>query len=82
MTNAEIQREIVDNGGPDIGVSGAQHDKYAEISKKYPNDSDRDQARQEIADVFAEGEHPSTDPSKNYRQYYSETYEKEYDKNH
>ncbi len=81
LTNAQVRNEIKENGGPDIGISGAQSEKYAKIAEKYPDPKDRDKARQEIADVFAEGEHPSTDPSKTYEEYYAKTYADFYDKN-
>jgi len=80
MMNAQVRKEITDNGGDDIGIAGAQAAKYDEISKKYPDAADRDKARQEIGDAFADGEHPSTDPSKTYREYYSKTYDDFYDK--
>jgi type VI secretion system secreted protein VgrG len=83
MTNAEVRNEILNtDGGPDIGIAGSKADKYDEIAKKYPDPKDRDKARQEIGDVFAEGETPSGEENngKTYSQYYGETYEKEYDK--
>lgn len=81
LTNAEIREELKKNGGPDIGIAGAQAKKYEEIAKKYPDPKDRDKAREEIGNVFASGEHPSTDPKKTYNDYYSKSYEDHYDKN-
>jgi uncharacterized Zn-binding protein involved in type VI secretion len=81
LTNAEIRREITDAGGPDVGIAGSQSDKYQEIADKYPDPGDRDKARQEIADLFGDGEKPSTDPTKTYREYYGKTYEDFYDAN-
>jgi uncharacterized Zn-binding protein involved in type VI secretion len=81
MTNAQVRNEINKNGGPDIGVAGDQSDQYKQIADKYPDPADRDKARQEIGDVFADGEHPSNDPDKTYKDYYSKNYSDYYDKN-
>ena len=81
MTNAQVRQEIQQNGGPDIGIAGAQSTKYADIAKQYPEPSQRDQAREAIGRVFADGEHPSTDPSQTYGQYYGQTYEHYWDAN-
>ena len=50
-------------GGPELRVGGVE----------------RDRAREEIGRLFANGEHPSTDPSKTYGAYYGESYESFYD---
>jgi len=68
------------NGGTNIGVAGAKSADYEKIAAKYPDSKDRDKARQEIGDIFADNEHPSTDPSKTYREYYEKTYNDFYDK--
>lgn len=80
LTNAQIRQEIIDNKGPDIGISGTQTTKYSEIFDKYKEDGDREKARQEIADIFADNERPSTNPKITYREYYSENFQKHYDK--
>lgn len=80
LTNIEMKECLKANGGMDIGVAGSQKDKYQDIAKKYPDAKDRDKARQEIGDVFADKEHPSTDKSKTYRQYYEKPYNDAYDK--
>lgn len=80
LTNAKVRDEIIANGGPDIGIAGAQAKKYDEIADKYPDPADREKARQEIADAFAKGEHPSTDPTKNYEDYYGKNYAEFWDK--
>ena len=70
----------------DIGVSGAQSKQYIELYDKYKGKLDdpkeRDKLRGEIGTAFANGEHPSTDPSKTYYDYYSDTYNKHWDKHH
>jgi len=81
LMNAQVRDEIKKNGGPDIGISGSQSEDYEKIHEKYKDKPDqRDKARQEVGDVFADKEHPSTDPSKTYRDYYAKTYEDHYDK--
>jgi type VI secretion system secreted protein VgrG len=82
MTNAQIRHEIQGNGGPDIGIAGAQSAQYEGVYEKYPNYSDRDQARQDIGNIFATGEHPSTDPSSTYYDYYSKGYKDYWDQTH
>jgi len=80
LTNVELAEDLKKNGGEEIDVGGSQSDKYKEIARKYPDPKDRDKARTEIGDLFADGEHPSTDPSKTYRDYYGKAYEDYYDK--
>lgn len=74
MMNCQIRKEIRNNGGPDIGVAGTQAADYAKVYDKYSASADRAKGRQEIGALFADGEHPSTDPSKTYRQYYEQPY--------
>jgi type VI secretion system secreted protein VgrG len=80
LTNAQVRKEILDNGGSDIGVAGAQGAKYEQLAAQYPDAGDRDVARQKIGDLFADGEHPSTSPTDTYRDYYSKPYSDFYDK--
>jgi hypothetical protein len=81
MTNADVRREINGNGGPDIGIAGAQPNTYQQIADRHPDPADRDQARQEIGNAFADGEHPSTAPTQTYRQYYNQPYADYWDNN-
>jgi uncharacterized Zn-binding protein involved in type VI secretion len=74
MTNVQVRNEILGNGGPDIGVAGAQSDQYQQIAAQNAGPGQRDTARQAIGDAFADGEHPSTSPGQTYRQYYGQTY--------
>lgn len=82
LVNIKVRDEIVANGGKDIGVAGSRSWTYTQIAKKYPDPKDRDKARTEIANEFADNENPSTDASKTYRQYYAKTYEDHWDKHH
>lgn len=78
--NAEMKACLEKNGGAKISVAGAQAAKYEKTVAKYPKPEDRDKARQEIADLFADGEKPSTQPGVTYRQYYEKPYLDHYDK--
>jgi len=80
LMNARIREEILNNGGSDIGIAGAQSAKYEQLSAQYPNAADRDIARQKIGDLFADGERPSTSPADTYRDYYSKPFSDFYDK--
>jgi type VI secretion system secreted protein VgrG len=80
LTNAQVRGEILDAGGPDIGIAGAQSAKYGQVAAQYPNAADRDVAREKIGALFADGEHPSTSPADTYRDYYSKPYADFYDK--
>ncbi len=84
MSNAEVRDEIIRSGGPDIGIAGTHTKEYDAVAKKYPNPGDRDKARQEIGDIYADGEMPSggENNGKTYRKYYAEQYEKTYDELH
>lgn len=79
MMNCQIRAEIIANGGADIGIAGAQASEYQKIYNKYPNPGSRETARKEIGDLFADGEQPSTDPTKTYRDYYAQPFADFYD---
>ena len=83
ITNVEVRDEIQENTGEDIGIAGSQTSDYEKITKDYQDGNiDRDTARQQIGDKFADGESPSgEDPNTTYRDYYSEPYEEFYDDN-
>jgi uncharacterized Zn-binding protein involved in type VI secretion len=82
ITNAQVRKEIIDNGGDDIGIAGTQTPQYQKAYDDYQTDGDRAKARKTIGDIFADNEHPSNDTGKTYRDYYSEQYKKQYDKEH
>lgn len=77
LYNIEVRQEIIDNGGPKIGVAGAGF-RIMKIYKEYLNSNDRQKARDEIGKIIGDL-HPSTDPSKTYREYYAPFYEQYYD---
>jgi uncharacterized Zn-binding protein involved in type VI secretion len=82
LMNTQVLNEINGNGGPDIGIAGTKPDEYAEIAGKDHDYANRDNARQEIGDVFADNETTSTPPNPTYRDYYSKTYIDHWDTNH
>lgn len=75
LVNSKVRQEILKNSGTDIGISGTQIASYEKAIAKYTSDVDRDKARQEIADIFADNEQPSGTPSgTTYRSHYSKHY--------
>jgi uncharacterized Zn-binding protein involved in type VI secretion len=76
LVTAQVRNEINSNGGPDIGNRGTQAAKYTEIAAKDPSQENRDAARQEMADIFRDGEHVAGVP---YGEYYSKPYADFYD---
>jgi len=58
----EVRNEILAAGAPDIGVSGAQSAQYIRIAESGLLDqpAGREQAIEQIANLFARGERPST----------------------
>jgi len=82
LMNIQVRNEIKKNKGPDIGIAGQQGATYEKIGAKYPDAKDRDKAREEIGQAFATGEHPSTDTSQTYEDYYRKPYADHYDQLH
>jgi uncharacterized Zn-binding protein involved in type VI secretion len=82
LMNAQVRNEINSAGGPDIGIAGAKPDDYASIAGQNHDYADRDQARQDIGDIFANNEHTSTPPNPTYKDYYSKPYSDFWDKTH
>jgi len=80
LTNLEVREEILDAGGPDIGIAGnsANHPQYEQAYEDFKNGGDRDKAREDIGGIFADGEQTST-TNESYRDYYSKTYADHYD---
>lgn len=72
VTTIRIRWELLSNGGPSIPVPGAKAAEYEAIVRKYPDSRDAVQMRREIGQIYAVEEQPSTDPGKNYQQYYSD----------
>lgn len=86
LTNIGIRNELLNAGGPDVGINGSQSAQYQQIYDKYPNPADRDTARQEIANVWGNSEVPSVKKDDgsyytNYNDYYGTFYGNWYDTN-
>jgi hypothetical protein len=77
LNNIKVQREILANGGPDIGIAGnpANHQAYNDAYDQFVKDKDEASAREKIGAIFGEGEHPSTAPEKTYAEYYGAGYD-------
>ncbi|WP_151636961.1 type VI secretion system Vgr family protein [Noviherbaspirillum aerium] len=81
LNNIKVQREIIKNGGPDIGIAGhpANHGIYNKAYDNYQKSGDSDSARNAIGKQFGKGEHTST-TGQPYADYYGEWYDKTYPK--
>jgi hypothetical protein len=83
LTNIEIKNCLKKNKGVTITVAGAHSAKYEKIANNYPEAKDRDQARVEIGQYYADHEKPTGEPSgTTYRDYYEKTYRDFYKKIH
>ena len=79
LNNAQARDEILSNGGPDIGIAGAQSKQYASIYKQYKAGKiTRQQAEQQIAKAYGSGEKTSN-TNQNYRKYYEQFYAQSWD---
>jgi type VI secretion system secreted protein VgrG len=76
FNNARAKDEIGGNGGPaDFGINGVQDAKYQAIYNDYKaGNITEEQAKHQMGQVFADGEHTSTN-GQTYRDYYSKQYE-------
>jgi type VI secretion system secreted protein VgrG len=79
MNNIKVQREIVANGGPDIGIAGnpANQPAYNAAYDQYLKDGDTAKAQQTIGNIFGQGEKTST-TGQTYSDYYGGWYDKNY----
>lgn len=78
MNNIKARREILANGGADIGIAGnsANHAAYNKAYDQFLKDGNADAARQAIGAQFGKGEITS-----NTKQPYAEYYGGWYDNN-
>lgn len=76
MNNIRVQREILSNGGADIGIAGnpANHPAYEAAYNAYQTSGDAATARQTIGSIFAHGEITST-TGQSYYDYYGGWYD-------
>ena len=80
MKNIEVQREIVKNGGPDIGIAGnsANHPSYNAAYDQYLKDGNAAGARDKIGQIFGNGERVSGPTNPTYNEYYGGWYTQNY----
>jgi|GEM_PF-4929646 len=79
LNNIKVQREIIANGGPDVGIAGnsANHAKYNNIYDNYLKDGNAAKACKDIGAIFDQGERTSVD-GKKYSEYYGNWYDSVY----
>ena len=83
LNNIKVQREIVANGGPDIGIAGnsANRPVYNKAYDQFLKDGNAQTAQQSIGKQFGTGEISSVKvdgKSLNYNEYYGNWYDKSY----
>lgn len=79
MKNIQVQREILANGGPDIGIAGnaANHASYNQAYDAYLVNGNADAARHTIGQQIGRGEITSTN-GQSYADYHGAWYDKSY----
>ncbi|WP_310589928.1 PAAR domain-containing protein [Fibrella aestuarina] len=79
LNNIRIQREIVANGGADIGIAGnpANQQAYNNAYNQYERDGNEARARDTIGGIFGRGERTST-TNQPYEDYYGGWYDQNY----
>ena len=77
LKNIQARREIIANGGPDIGIAGnsANHASYNNAYEQYLKDGNVAAAHQSIGATFGKGETTST-TGQTYADYYGGWYDK------
>ena len=77
MKNIHIQREIISNGGIDIGIAGnpSNHQHYNKAYDQFLKTKDAEASRKSIGSIISEGEITST-TKQPYSIYYGEIYDK------
>lgn len=73
LKNIEVQREILANGGPDIGIAGSpgNHAEYNRAYDAYRQSGNASQARSDIGAIFGGGERTSN-TEQTYADYYGD----------
>lgn len=79
LSNIRAQREILRNGGEDIGIAGnpANQKAYNAAYDQYVKDGNGTKARDTIGAIYGNGEHTST-TGQSYNDYYGSFYDKAY----
>lgn len=83
LMNIKVQREIIANGGPDIGMRGKRenHAFYNSQYDQFLQDNDAERARHAIGDYYGAHELTSVevdDRAVTYEEYYGDYYEEHY----
>lgn len=81
MKNIQVQREILTNGGPNIGIAGnqANHAEYSRIYDAFLKNGNKAKAIRELGQIVGQKEITST-TGENYIKYYGGWYDKHYGK--
>lgn len=76
MNNIKVQREIIANGGPNIGIAGnsANHAAYEKAYDQFVKDGNAAKARDAVGAIFGNGEKTST-TGQSYADYYGSAYD-------
>ncbi len=79
VNNIKVQREILANGGQDIGIAGngANHAAYNKAYEQFLKDGNAEAARQAIGAQFGKGEITSN-THQPYAEYYGSAYDKSF----
>jgi len=79
LNNIKVQREIIKNSGPDIGIAGnpANHAAYTKAYDQMLKDGNAAAARDAIGTVFGSGEQTST-TLQSYADYYGGWYDQSF----
>jgi hypothetical protein len=79
LANIRVQREIIANGGPDIGISGnpSNHAAYNAAYDAFVAGGSESVARDTIGTIFGNGERTST-TNQTYTDYYGGSYDRVY----
>ncbi len=79
LNNIKVQREIITNGGTDIGIAGngTNHAVYNKAYDQFLKDGNADAARQAIGAQFGKGE-VTSNTHQPYAEYYGSWYDKSF----
>jgi len=82
MKSIQVRREIIANGGPDIGLPGHpdNHAAYNALYDQYLKDGNATAAHIAIGNIFAKNESPPISPNQTYLDYFSDYYDRYYGK--
>lgn len=77
MENIRVQREILENGGADIGIAGraANHPNYNAAFDQYLIDGDAEACRNAMGQIFGQGE-TTSNTGEPYEDYYGGFYDR------